>query len=105
MLLNTNIFYSYPQTYVGQNVLITLLKKLTTKLGLLKKFKSLMDILSQMHVYFIRPQLEYAAELWAGCTKMDTEKLERVQLHAARIVRGLTSIIIASRKLIYFETG
>lgn len=64
-----------------------------------------MDILSQMHVYFIRPQLEYAAELWAGCTKMATEKLERVQLHAARIVRGLTSIIIASRKLIYFETG
>lgn len=64
-----------------------------------------MDILSQMHVYFIRPQLEYAAELWAGCTKMDIEKLERVQLHAARIVRGLTSIIIASRKLIYFETG
>lgn len=56
-----------------------------------------MDILSQMHVYFIRPQLEYAAELWAGCTKMATEKLERVQLHAARIVRGLTSIIIASR--------
>lgn len=64
-----------------------------------------MDILSQMHVYFIRPQLEYAAELWAGWTKMDTEKLERVQLHAARIVRGLTSIIIASRKLIDFETG
>lgn len=64
-----------------------------------------MDILSQMHVYFIRPQLEYAAELWAGCTMMDTEKLERVQLHAARIVRGLTSIIIASRKLIYFEAG
>lgn len=58
-----------------------------------------------MHVYFIRPQLEYAAEVWAGCTKMDTEKLERVQLHAARIVRGLTSIIIASRKLIYFGTG
>lgn len=105
MLLNTNIFYSYPLTYVGQNVLITLLKKLTKKLGLLKKLKSLMDILSQMHVYFIRPQLEYAAELWAGCTKMATEKLERVQLHAARIVRGLTSIIIASRKLIYFETG
>lgn len=105
MLLNTNIFYSYPQTYVGQNVSITLLKKLTQKLGLLKKFKSLMDILSQMHVYFIRPQLEYAAELWAGCTKMATEKLERVQLHAARIVRGLTSIIIASRKLIYFEAG
>lgn len=64
-----------------------------------------MDILSQMHVYFIRPQLEYAAELWAGCTKMATEKLERVQLHAARIVRGLISIIIASRKLIYFGTG
>lgn len=105
MLLNTNIFYSYPQTYVGQNVLITLLKKLTKKLGLSKKFKSLMDILSQMHVYFIRPQLEYAAEVWAGCTKMDIEKLEMVQLHAARIVRGLTSIIIASRKLIYFETG
>lgn len=31
-----------------------------------------------MHVYFIRPQLEYAAEVWAGCTQMDVEKLEKV---------------------------
>lgn len=32
-----------------------------------------------VHVSFIRPQLEYAAEVLAGCTKMDTEKLEKIQ--------------------------
>lgn len=25
-----------------------------------------------------RPQLEYAVEVWSGCTKADTEKLEKV---------------------------
>lgn len=34
---------------------------------------------------------------------MDIEKLEKVQLNAARIVTGLTSF--ASRNSIYFETG
>lgn len=56
-----------------------------------------------MYVSFIRPQLEYAAEVWAGCTQMDIEKLEKVQLNAAGIVTGLTSF--ASRNSIYFETG
>lgn len=61
------------------------------------------DILAQMYVSFIRPQLEYAVEVWSGCTQFDIDKLEKVQLYAARIVSGLS--VIASRNSLYLETG
>ena len=38
-----------------------------------------------MYITFIRPLLEYASEVWDGCTQSDIEQLEKVQLHAARI--------------------
>lgn len=56
-----------------------------------------------MYTSFIRPQLEYASVVWGGCYANDSEKLEKLQLHAARIVTGLT--IFASRESLYFETG
>jgi hypothetical protein len=36
-----------------------------------------------------RPLLEYACELWDGCTILDLNKIEQVQHEAARIVSGL----------------
>ena len=56
-----------------------------------------------MYISFVRPQLEYAVEIWSGCTKYDIEKLEKVQLYAARIVTGLS--IITSRTSSYSQTG
>ena len=56
-----------------------------------------------MYISFIRPQLEYVVEIWSGCTKNDIEKLEKVQLYAARIVAGLS--IITSRTSLHSETG
>lgn len=55
-----------------------------------------------MYTSFIRPQLEYVV-VWGGCHAFDSEKLEKLQLQAARIVTGLT--IFASRESLYFETG
>ena len=52
-----------------------------------------------MYISFVRPQLE----TWSGCTKYNIEKLEKVQLYAARIVTGLS--IITSRTSLYSETG
>jgi hypothetical protein len=49
---------------------------------------------------FIRPVLEYACEVWDGCYERDIEKLEKIQLEAARIVTKF-----ASKDSLYFETG
>lgn len=52
---------------------------------------------------FIRPQLEYASEVWGGCSNQDSIKLEKLHLAAARLVTGLT--MLASRDSLYYETG
>ena len=56
-----------------------------------------------MYVTFVRPILEYASVVWDGCSSAEIEKLEKVQLHAARIVTGLP--IFASKESLYLETG
>lgn len=67
------------------------------------KSKANRKTLSLRYTSFIRPQLEYASEVWGGCHAIDSDKLEKLQLHAARIVTGLT--IFAFREALYFETG
>ena len=59
--------------------------------------------LCTLYLTFIRPLLEYAGEVWDNCTLADSERLEKIQLEAARIVTGLTSY--ASILSIYKETG
>ena len=39
-----------------------------------------------MYLIFIRPLLEYAGEVWDNCTLADSERLEQIQLEAARDV-------------------
>jgi hypothetical protein len=55
-----------------------------------------------MHFTFIRPHLEHASEVWEGCTCQETDLLEKVQLHVARIVTGLP---ISSKESLNSETG
>jgi hypothetical protein len=33
--------------------------------------------------------LEYACELWDGCSQQDSDNLEKLQIEAGRIVTGL----------------
>lgn len=40
---------------------------------------------------------------WVQCVQIDIDKLEKVQLYAARIVTGRS--ILASTDFLYFETG
>ena len=58
--------------------------------------------MSNINLAFIRPVLEYACEVWDGCYERDIEKLEKIQLEAARILAGLTKF--ASKDSLYFET-
>ena len=47
--------------------------------------------------------MEYSCELWDGCTEADSDKLEKIQYQAARIVTGLP--LFASIDSLLSETG
>ena len=59
--------------------------------------------LNKLYCTFIRPLLEYGAEVWDGCSMADANRLEKIQMNAARIVTGLP--VFASFNSLYLETG
>lgn len=67
------------------------------------KYRFSKETLNKVYCTYIRPLLEYASEVWDGCNQMDANRLEQVQLNAARIVTGLP--IFSSINSLYFETG
>ena len=67
------------------------------------KYRFPKTTLNKVYCTYIRPLLEYASEVWDGCTQADCTRLEQVQLNAARIVTGLP--IFASQNSLYYETG
>ena len=58
---------------------------------MLRKFKINLNRENLEKIYFtyIRPLLEYAFELWDGCTILDLNKIEQIQHEAARHSRKL----------------
>ena len=55
------------------------------------KYKLRREYLEKLYFTFIRPILEYASEVWDNCVKINSNRLEKIQIEAARIVTGLTS--------------
>ena len=74
---------------------LTVLRKL--------KFRLKREYLEKIYFTFIRPILEYASEVWDNCGQINSDRLEKIQIEAARIVTGLP--IYASVQSIYRETG
>ena len=74
-------------------------------ISVLRKYKYLLNrqTLLKIYVTFIRPVLEYASEVWDGCSKVEEDNIEKVQLEAARLITGLPRF--ASRNALYNETG
>ena len=62
--------------------------KASKLVGIMKSLKYILDrpILETIYISFVRPILEYASPVWSGCTESDQDKLEYVQLEAARVV-------------------
>ena len=56
-----------------------------------------------MYFSFVRPILEYADIIWDNITEYLVNKIESIQLEAARIVTGGNRL--APRYLLYKETG
>ena len=72
---------------------------------MLRKYKICLNRNNLEITYFtyISPLLEYACELWDGCTILGLNKIEQIQHEATGIVTGLP--IFASIESLYFETG
>jgi hypothetical protein len=56
-----------------------------------------------MYLVYIRPLFEYACEVWDNCGIGYSDKLEKLQLDAARIVTCL--LIFTKSEYLYAETG
>ena len=55
-----------------------------------------------MYRCFILLILEYAGEVWDGCSKADENRLESIQLDVARLACGLP--IFCNKTYVYEET-
>jgi hypothetical protein len=80
-------------------------QKATIQIFVLGKLKFILNRnnLSKICVPYILPLLEYACELWDECCSRNADKLNQLQLEAARIITGLPKG--ASKESLYFETG
>lgn len=87
------------------NHIETVMQSATRQISFLRKlkYKFSKETLNKLYCTYIRPLLEYASEVWDGCNQSDSNRLEQVQLNAARIVTGLP--IFSSLNSLYFETG
>ena len=70
-------------------------KKAFIRVNILRKFKFILDrkTLEKIYLTFIRPILEYADVIWDNKTLFLINKLENVQIEAARIVTGGTRLV------------
>ena len=63
-------------------------KSTSIQLSMLRKFEFTLSRHNLETIYFtyILPLLEYACELWDGCTQQEYNKIEQIQHEAARII-------------------
>ena len=83
----------------------SIIAKANKRLGLLKQFKynASRSALEKCYFAFIRPLLEYGDILFDSCTNELSDKLESVQLEAARLVTGAKRY--TSHQALYNELG
>ena len=83
----------------------SIIESVSKQISFLRKIKYQFSkqSLNILYCTYIRSLLEYASEVWDGCSETDSNRLEQVQLNAARIVTGLP--IFASLNSVYHETG
>ena len=69
----------------------SLIQRTSKQLNVLKlKFRFKREYLENIYFIFIRPILEYSSEVWDNCGKINSDRLEKLQLEAARMITGLT---------------
>ena len=76
-------------------------------IGIMRKLKYSVPrkTMNQIYIYisFLRPILDYASVVWDNYTQYEKDRLEKMQIEAARIVIGVTRSI--SLNTLYTEIG
>jgi hypothetical protein len=67
------------------------------------KFSLSRNNLEAIYFTYSFPLLEFACELWDGCTQQEYNKIEQIQHEAAKIITGLPKF--SSLESLYFESG
>ena len=69
-----------------------IVKKASKKIGLLRRIRRRVPslVIRSMYLTCIRPVLEYACGSWGGLPERNTQRLERVQRSAARLIAGVS---------------
>ena len=58
------------------------------------KFRLNRTSLSLLYTSFIRPQLEYASEVWGGCSSVDSNSLEKNTINCSKNCNGITDLCL-----------
>ena len=95
--LRSNLTWSQHINQIVQkaNKLINILKCLQFRLD--------RNSLETIYISFIRPLLEYGSPIWDGCTQADADRLESIQIAAARVITGAMKGTSVSK--LYEEIG
>ena len=81
--------------------------RISKQISVLRKLKYTInrEFLSRIYLTFIRPILEYGSEVWDNPSLQDAERLEKIQIEAARIVTGLPIYCTAEPLYILKQAG
>ena len=79
-----------------------LLKKLSPKLGLLRRLSYIFprEVLTLLYLSIIQPHLDYCISIWGTCSRGNILTLQKIQNRAARIVTCNYDYSISSRSII-----
>ena len=82
--------------------IVNIIKSASQRLCALRKLKYVLNrhYLSRIYLIFLRPMLEYACELWDGCSQQDSDNLEKLQIEAGRIVTGLPLFAVVNLSIL-----
>ena len=69
-----------------EDVWVKAMRRVNIMKGL--KYKLSRLALERMYICYIRPVLEYSDAVWGNCGEVNSNKLETVQIEAARVVTG-----------------
>ena len=103
--IHKHLGLTFNNTFHWNNHIESIILKANQKLNILRSLKFELDrkTLQIMYFSFVRPVLEYADIIFDNCTSHYCDKLESVNLEAARIVTGATKL--TSLSLLYNECG
>ena len=108
--LNEVSYHKHLGVHLSQNLswvqqVDYMVTKASTRLNILRKLKFFTDRITLQKIYFsfVRPILEYADIVWDNIPANLVQRLENVQIEAARIVAGATKLVSINK--LYTEVG